>query len=68
MLHELTELIPGIAVKGTGISQYAIEHKIKGIRPHVQVAGDQDLPLPDNSFGVVISINTIHNLERKECA
>ncbi|HIC44635.1 MAG TPA: class I SAM-dependent methyltransferase, partial [Sulfurimonas sp.] len=26
------------------------------------------LPFPDNSFDVVISINTIHNLERSECA
>jgi len=68
MMHDFAELIPGITVKGTDISQYAIEHTIEDMRPHVQVADAQDLPFPDNSFDVVISINTIHNLDREECA
>ena len=32
----------------------------------VQVADARELPFPDNSFDLVISINTIHNLEREE--
>jgi len=67
MIHDLSELIPGITVKGIDISQYAIDNVIEDMKPHVQVANAMDLPFPDNSFDVVISINTIHNLEREAC-
>ena len=67
MLHDLAELIPGITVKGIDISQYAIENAIEDMKPHVQVANATHLPFPDNSFDGVISINTVHNLEREEC-
>lgn len=67
MLHDLAELIPGITVKGVDISPYAIENAIADMKPHVQVANATKLPFPDKSFDVVISINTIHNLEREEC-
>lgn len=68
MMHDLAELIPGITVTGVDVSQYAIENAIEDMRPHVQVADAVRLPFPDKSFDVVISINTIHNLERDECA
>jgi SAM-dependent methyltransferase len=68
MLHDLAELIPGIQVKGVDVSAYAIENAIPDMRSHVQVADAVSLPFPDSSFDVVISINTIHNLERTECA
>lgn len=68
MMHDLAELIPGITVKGVDVSRYAIENAIEDMRPHVQVADAIDLPFPDKSFDVVISINTIHNLDREGCA
>jgi len=68
MLHDLAELIPGCTVKGVDISEYAIENTIEDMKPHVQVANATELPFPDDSFDVVISINTVHNLERDECA
>ena len=37
------------------------------MKPHVQVANAMELPFPDDSFDVVISINTVHNLSREEC-
>lgn len=67
MLHDLAELIPGITAKGIDISQYAIDNAIEDMKPHVQVANAIHLPFPDKSFDVVISINTVHNLEREEC-
>jgi SAM-dependent methyltransferase len=67
MLHDLAALIPGIIVKGVDISEYAIANTIEDMKPHVRVANARDLPFPEKSFDVVISINTIHNLERDEC-
>jgi len=67
MLHDVAALIPGVVAKGVDVSEYAIENAIEDMKPHVQVANARSLPYPDKSFDVVISINTIHNLERKEC-
>lgn len=67
MLHDLAELIPGIVVNGIDVSQYAIENAIEDMKPYVQTADARSLPFPDNSFDVVISVNTVHNLERAEC-
>ena len=63
MLHDFAALIPGIHVAGVDISAYAIEHAIETMRPHVQVADARSLPFGDRSFDVVISINTVHNLD-----
>jgi SAM-dependent methyltransferase len=68
MMHDFVELISGITVKGVDISQYAIDNAIEDMRPHVQVADAIRLPFADKSFDVVISINTIHNLDRAGCA
>lgn len=68
MMHDMAELIPGITVKGIDVSAYAIENAIDDMKPHVQVADARKLPFPDKSFDVVISVNTIHNLERDDCA
>jgi ubiquinone/menaquinone biosynthesis C-methylase UbiE len=68
MMHDLAELIPGITVRGIDISEYAIEHAMQDMRPYVQVANAIKLPFDDKSFDVTISINTVHNLEREECA
>ncbi len=67
MMHDLVELIPGITVKGIDISSYAIENTLEDMKPHVKVANANSLPFPDKSFDVVISINTIHNLDQEEC-
>jgi len=68
MLHDLRELIPGIDVAGIDISEYAITHAMEDVKPFLQVGDARKLPYPDKSFDVVIAINTIHNLEREECA
>ncbi|MCR9214748.1 MAG: class I SAM-dependent methyltransferase [Proteobacteria bacterium] len=67
MLHDIQHLIPGITVKGVDISDYAVANTMESVRDHVSVANASDLPFDTNSFDVVISINTIHNLEQSEC-
>ena len=68
MLHDLVELIPDITVRGVDVSDYAITHAMDDIKSKVQVADARELPFADNSFDVVIAINTIHNLDRDDCA
>lgn len=68
MLHDMALAIQGISVKGIDVSEYAIANAIEDMKPHVRVADAKALPFPDKSFDVVISINTVHNLERPECA
>ena len=68
MLYDLIQIIPGITVSGVDISEYAIENAIDSIKPHVQVANAMNLPFEDNSFDVVIAINTLHNLEKEDFA
>jgi SAM-dependent methyltransferase len=67
MLHDLKQLIPGIKVRGVDISAYAIENAIESVMGDVQVADARSLPFADRSFDVVVSINTIHNLDIDEC-
>lgn len=68
MIHDMAELIPGITVSGLDISEYGIENTMADMKPFVQVGNAKSLPFRDDAFDVVISINTIHNLVREECA
>lgn len=67
LLHDMAALIPGLTVRGVDISEYAVQNAIEDMRPFLQVADAVRLPFPDHSFDVVISITTIHNLERAQC-
>ena len=67
MIHDFSELIPGIEVQGIDISNYAIENCMPSVKDSVQVADARDLPFEDDSFDLVISVTTIHNFDREEC-
>lgn len=68
MLHDMAQLIPGVEVTGIDVSSYAIENALESVRPHLKVADARALPFKNRSFDLVISINTIHNLEKEELA
>ena len=67
MLHDFKEFMPDISVAGIDISKYGIENAIETVKPYLKVANANSLPYEDNSFDLVISINTIHNLPLTEC-
>jgi ubiquinone/menaquinone biosynthesis C-methylase UbiE len=67
MLYDLSQALPGMTVTGIDISEYAIEHAQPEVRHCVSVADARRLPFDDGSFDVVISINTVHNLDLDEC-
>ncbi|MBI4604731.1 MAG: class I SAM-dependent methyltransferase [Planctomycetes bacterium] len=67
MLHDFLELLPRARVAGIDISSYAIENAKESVRHLVHVGDAKDLPYPDHAFDLVISINTVHNLELDDC-
>ena len=66
MLFDFSRIIPGIQTAGIDISSYAITHAKEEIKPFLKVANAAHLPFWDNSFDLVISINTIHNLHKPD--
>ena len=62
LLHDFTEACPGVEVVGIDTSSYAIEHTMESVRPFVRTGSAAKLDFPDDSFDLVVSINTLHNL------
>ncbi|MFQ5760571.1 MAG: class I SAM-dependent methyltransferase [Acidiferrobacterales bacterium] len=67
MMHDFKLLMPKLNTRGVDISQYAYDHTIDTVKPFIQVGDAKELPFPDNSLDLVISINTVHNLPLEEC-
>jgi len=67
LLHDFRRVVPGIVVAGLDISSYAIEHSLADVRALCVVGTADALPYPDAAFDLVISINTVHNLELGRC-
>lgn len=62
LLYDFLKVIPGAEIFGIDISNYAISNGKAEIRNRLLVGSATDLPWPDNTFDLVISINTLHNL------
>ena len=67
MLHDFKTLIPGIKYAGIDISEYAIANAIDTVKNEIYVGDAINLDFEDNSFDLVISITTVHNLEIDDC-
>lgn len=67
MLKDFALLLPGSRLAGVDVSSYAIAHADPMIADRLQVSNATALPFEDESFDLVISINTIHNLDRPGC-
>ncbi len=67
MVYDFFKLNPNLDIVGIDISDYAITNCKEEVRKNLKVASCEELPFKDNTFDLVISINTIHNLERDGC-
>lgn len=63
LLYEISKLVPGIVVKGIDISEYALANAKEEIKQCLQYGEAQRIPFEDNSFDLVISLTTLHNLK-----
>ncbi len=64
MLADFREHLPNAKLRGLDISAYAIGEGYPSVRPDIYVGDATVLPFDDNEFDVVLSINTLHNLDR----
>jgi ubiquinone/menaquinone biosynthesis C-methylase UbiE len=64
LLYELKKLLPEAEIVGFDISEYALEHAKEEIRDRLlSQRAEEPYPFPDNSFDLVISLTTLHNLK-----
>lgn len=63
LLHDFATVVPGVVVEGLDISSYAIGNAMPDVKPFLKTGSAVSLPYPDRSFDLVISINTLHNLQ-----
>jgi ubiquinone/menaquinone biosynthesis C-methylase UbiE len=66
-LYDLAKALPGIKFSGVDISEYALKNSLEEVRDNLLLGNATSLDFPDGSFDLVISINTIHNLNRGDC-
>lgn len=66
LLYDFLKVIPNAEVYGIDISEYAIKNSKQEIRNRLQLGNATDLPWEDNTFDLVISITTMHNLHTYE--
>ena len=67
LLHDLREAVPGLEVAGLDVSAYALEHALEDVQPFMSRGTADALPFADGAFDLVLSINTIHNLDLERC-
>ncbi len=66
LLKDLKNVVPDSSVTGLDISRYALEHAVEEVRGHLVEGTAAQLPFADNSFDLVVSVNTLHNLRVSE--
>ena len=62
LLHDFHQLYPEMKVRGTDISDYAIEHAMADVKPFIRKAPFTELPFEDNEFDLVIAISVVYTM------
>lgn len=66
-LHDLYKAIPGVNVLGVDVSKYALDNAHPEVKSRLILGNAKELPFASNAFDLVISINTVHNLDKQDC-
>ncbi|MDA7697774.1 class I SAM-dependent methyltransferase [Candidatus Pelagibacter sp.] len=67
MLYDLRRQFPKIEIAGIDISDYAIQNCHPEIKDYVKVGDAKKIDFDNDYFDLVISINTVHNLDYEDC-
>lgn len=67
LVKDLMKVCLGLEAFGLDISEYALTHCEPEVIGRLHLGNATKLPFPDKSFQAVLSINTIHNLDREGC-
>ena len=62
LLYEMKLLLPELNIKGIDISDYAVSNCKEEIKDYIEIGNANDLPFADNSYDLVFTLNTFHNL------
>jgi ubiquinone/menaquinone biosynthesis C-methylase UbiE len=66
LVKDFLKVCPGLEAFGLDISEYALMNCEPEVVGRLHLGNAIKLPFPDNSFNAVISLNTVHNLEKAE--
>src|SRR5947207_10477595 len=67
LVKDLMKVCPGLEAFGLDISRYALMTCEPEAVGRLHLGNAVELPFPDRSFAAVISLNTVHNLDRADC-
>jgi cyclopropane fatty-acyl-phospholipid synthase-like methyltransferase len=67
LVKDLMKVCPGLEAFGLDVSEYALAHCEPEVIGRLHLGNAMRLPFPDRSFDCVLSINTVHNLDRAGC-
>jgi hypothetical protein len=62
LLHDFLQVAPGVKVRGTETSNYAIENAMDDVKPFIAEAAYTELPYADGEFDLVLALGPIYTL------
>jgi SAM-dependent methyltransferase len=67
LVKDLMKCCPGLEAFGLDVSEYAVMNCEPEVIGRIHQGHAARLPFPDSSFQAILSINTVHNLDRVGC-
>jgi len=62
LLHEFLQLHPSMNIRGTDLSDYAIQHALPSVKQNIQKAPYAVLPFEQGAFDFVIGLGVVYEL------
>lgn len=62
LLYDFQNLFPNMKIRGTEISDYAIEHALPSVKPYIVSAPFTNLPFADKEFDLVVALGAVYSL------